>query len=181
MSNENIKKDNKPVTRQDLEQILDKLLNKPKSEQPVNTQDNIVNQGIQAPNQPNAEIYPPINQLQPRPPFPPQNQMQQVPLPKLTPAQEKRVIAQQILKLHKSIMILCLICFIFLPIIVLVSMMDPMMGLIIAFVSIIYPAMLYSKSVKAQEYFSQKYNLKPFTLFKQPRRQPPMNQQGDFF
>lgn len=173
MAEENKKKD-KPVTRQDLEQILDKLLNKPEQQ---TTQNNAVNTGIQQPYSqytPEDQMYIPQNQPQPAPQMRP-------PLPKLTPQQEKRVIAQQVLKLHKSIIILCLICFIFPMIIALVAMMDPMMALVVAIFSIIYPALLYSKSVKAQEYLSQKYNLKPFTPFKQPRRQPPINQQGEFF
>lgn len=95
--------------------------------------------------------------------------------PPLTPFQEKRVLAQMMMKLHKSIIILCLMLFIIPTITALVALIDPIIAICVPMISIIYPAWLYAQSNKAQEYLSRKYNLQPFTLFRKNNQQ---NQRG---
>lgn len=119
-------------------------------------------------NTPQQQNIPPQNTIQqPQMQQNPQQIPQQAPPQiKLTQAQEKRIIADQMIKLHKNIMILGLMFFIIPIITIFVTMFDPIIAMMIVLVSIIYPALCFAKSIKMQEYLGNKYQLKTISFIK---------------
>ncbi len=95
-----------------------------------------------------------------------------------TSTQEKRVIAQMMMKLHKNIIILCLMLFAIPVTTALISLIDPIIAICVPMIAIIYPAWLYTQSNKAQDYLSRKYNLQPFPAI---RKQVPQKQRESDF
>lgn len=97
--------------------------------------------------------------------------LQQTPMPApqpLTPAQEKYVIATQMMKVHRNIILLSLMLMILPLITALASMMDPMYGFVVAIIGIVFPAWQFGQSIRMQSYLAQKYNLRPVLQIRPP-------------
>jgi hypothetical protein len=118
------------------------------------------------PQQPIPPYMPPMQQPI-QPPFfiNPMDSQQQNTIP-ITSYQEKRVIAQAMMKLHKNIIILSLMLITIPLITAFVAVIDPIIAIAIPMISVIYPVWLYTQSNKNQMYLSHKYNLPPIMSLK---------------
>ncbi len=93
---------------------------------------------------------------------------------KLKEAETRYTMATMMMKLTKQISILCIIIFTLPFIAVLVTMMDQeMAALIIAMVAMVYPALLFARSLGFQRYLSIKYGLKPLINMSQQQQMIP--------
>lgn len=159
-------KEEKPLTKEDILALFNRMQNIPSqtAANPPQARD----PAAAIPQQPPIIQTPIEAPIQAPQQYPPQPQIPQI---KLTPAQEKRIIAQEMLKLHKNIIILSIMFFILPFIAVFTAIINPTYAMIVILCGIIYPAFSFVKSTKMQDYLSIKYQLKPFTLIKkQPKR-----------
>lgn len=147
----NITKKEAEITKKDLENLQFKMNQNTgfiPSPGPMDQQEQII------------EMRPIINQ-------------QQIPPQKKPIKQDinKRQIAAQIHKDSKTTMIICLLAILMPFMVIIISMINNMVSMLIALITMIYPTIILAKMISLQSKLSKKYGFRPTLQFKpQPRQ-----------
>lgn len=87
--------------------------------------------------------------------------------PKQNISEERKQIAFQLWKDSRSTSIVCMICMVFPLICSVIAMVSFAAAILVAFIGLIYPCMVFVKSMTIQARCYRKYGLKPLFMFNQ--------------